>query len=73
MLAWADEQAKRMKSRYRRGKRSNTEDEGGGRFPEGERKSKRQAHQGYEELHNLFSDTEVSNGNGGLDSLLELR
>lgn len=59
LLSWADEQAARLRSKHRKKRKkrereheSNREDDIG--------LSKRQAQeQGYTELHNLFSDTEV--------------
>lgn len=58
LLAWADEQAARLVNKHARGKRKRRKEEITGKE---DSLSKRQDQgQGYAELHNLFSDTEVS-------------
>jgi N-acetyl-anhydromuramyl-L-alanine amidase AmpD len=60
LLSWADVQAKKMKSRYRSGRKRKRERQEHDPVERPKMIAKRQNQQGYEELHNLFSDTEVS-------------
>jgi len=59
LLKWADQQALQMKSRHSGPKKKKRKGESNGPGDTSKGMSKRQNQQGYEELHNLFSDTEV--------------
>lgn len=63
LLNWADVQVRKMKSRYRSGRKRKRDRKEDHTAERPKTMAKRQNQQGYEELHNLFSDTEVGSIN----------